>query len=249
MFEIGKITDKGIQRREQPNQDAIGVWVPGALHQHPPFLVVADGMGGYSGGALASKLVVEAMLESYQRSDIHRSSYIRILEDAIQDAQRAITTYAQKAPQLSKMGSTVVAAILEHPLVHVSNVGDSRAYLINKNEILQISRDHSLVAEMVRIGNLTPEEARQHPRRNVLTLSLSGQRQEITPYTASIAIHPGDIILLCTDGLWGVVPESKIQEVALALAPQKAAERLVELANENDAPDNISVIIARKIKS
>lgn len=249
MFEIGKITDKGMQRREQPNQDAIGVWMPDALSQRPPFLVVADGMGGYSGGALASKLVVEAMLESYQRSDIRRSSYIQILEDAIRDAQQAIAIYAQKAPQLSKMGSTVVATILEGHLVHVSNVGDSRAYLINANEVLQISRDHSLVAEMVRIGSLTPEEARQHPRRNVLTLSISGQRQEITPHTASIAIHTDDVILLCTDGLWGVVSESKIQEVVLTLAPQKAAERLVELANESNAPDNISVIIARKIKS
>lgn len=249
MFEIGKITDKGIQRRGQPNQDAIGVWVPEALHQRPPFLVVADGMGGYSGGALASKLVVEAMLESYQRSDIHCSSYIQVLEDAIQDAQRAITAYAQKVPQLSKMGSTVVAAILEPHQVHVANVGDSRAYLINKSEVLQLSHDHSLVAEMVRIGNLTPEEARHHPRRNVLTLSISGQRQEITPHTVSIAIHTGDIILLCTDGLWGVISESQIREVVMALDPQKAVERLVELANENEAPDNISVIIARKIKS
>ncbi len=249
MFEIGKITDTGIKRRDQPNQDAIGVWVPGMLNRRPPLLVVADGMGGYSGGALASKLVVETILENYQHSDIRRLSYIQILEDSIQNAHLAIIQSAQKDPQLSKMGSTVVAAILEPNVTHFSNIGDSRAYLINEKQVLQISYDHSLVAEMVRIGSLTPEEAQQHPRRNVLTLSLSAQRQEVKPYTASIAIHKGDVILLCTDGLWGVVPETKIQEAVLTLPPQVAAERLVELANENEAPDNISVIIARKTKS
>jgi protein phosphatase len=128
----------------------------------------------------------------------------------------------------------------------MANVGDSRAYVVNQQEIRQVSWDHSFVGEQVRQGIITAEEAQVHPRRNIITMSLSAQRAEVNPFSARIELKTEDIVVLCSDGLWGPVPEDQIQAVVLELTPQKAANRLVEMANNNQGPDNISVIVARQ---
>jgi len=146
------------------------------------------------------------------------------------------------------MGCTIVAAIPTVNVIHLANVGDSRAYLVNVSAIKQINYDHSLVAEQVRLGLITELEARTHPKKNVLTLSLSARRDTVQPYFSEIPWQEDDVLLLCSDGLWGPVTEAQIQAVLLELDPQQAAEKLVKLANISGGPDNISVIIATRRK-
>jgi len=241
---IGKAIDVGLQRREKANQDSIEVMLPGIFNHNPPLLIVADGMGGYSGGALASKIVIKT-LSAYYRQAKQPINYSETLRTAIQLAHKEMLKRAQGDAELSKMGSTVVAAVLENDMLYIANVGDSRAFLLNQERIRQISWDHSFVGELVRQKLITPAEASTHPKRNVLTMSISAQREDLEVYTNQLKLEKNDIVLLCSDGLWGPVSEAQIQAVAWEMPPQQASNKLVELANRNMGPDNISVIIAR----
>jgi serine/threonine protein phosphatase PrpC len=129
------------------------------------------------------------------------------------------------------------------------NIGDSRAYIIRSRKTLQISQDQSWAAAQVRAGVLTEQEARAHPNRNRLTMAITAKRSEIKSYATRLELEPQDIVLLCSDGLWGVVPETLIQAAAIELPPQAAADKLVALANQSKGPDNISVIIARRVNT
>jgi protein phosphatase len=144
------------------------------------------------------------------------------------------------------MGSTVVAVVLEEKRISLVNVGDSRAYLFRGEKIIQISRDQSWVEDQVRAGFLSAAEARSHPKRNRLSMSITAKRTSIQPYSREYDLEPEDIIALCSDGLWGTVPETLIWAAASELPPQEAADKLVTLANANQGPDNISIIIARR---
>ncbi|NPV86628.1 MAG: serine/threonine-protein phosphatase [Anaerolineae bacterium] len=245
MIKIGSATNRGIKRKDSPNQDSVEVVMPSLFNRHPPLLIVADGMGGYEGGAIASKLVIESLKEWYLKAKL-QVDYCDVLRQGVLAAHHAILEKSQQSEELAKMGSTVVAAVLQPRSLCLCNVGDSRAYIINAREIRQVSYDHSFVGEQLRLGLITAEEAQNHPRRNILTQSLSAQRGEINPYLTRIDLEQEDIVLLCSDGLWGPVPESQIQSIALELDPQSAADRLVEMANDNEGPDNISVIVARQ---
>jgi protein phosphatase len=144
------------------------------------------------------------------------------------------------------MGSTAVLAVLDKERLVVANVGDSRAYLLHGREMNQVSFDHSVVGDELRKGLISFLQALRHPRRNRLTQSISARRTSIDPYVAEYALDPNDTVLLCTDGLWGVVTEAVTQAVALEMPPQQAAEKLVALANTSQAPDNVSVVVARR---
>lgn len=244
-YQIGSALDVGIKRRENPNQDAIGLALPNLLFRNPPLFVLSDGMGGYNGGEIASRLAVNAIIKSYRRSRIKNEGYLPVLESGIGIAHKLITRKSKSKKELEAMGCTIVAAILTESQIHIANVGDSRAYLISPTEITQISYDHSRVAEFVRAGLITELEALNHPKRNELTLSLTGRRSEAPPFLASVNWEIEDALLLCSDGLWGPVTESQIHAVVTEMEPQAAADKLVALANTNRGPDNISVIIAR----
>ncbi len=144
------------------------------------------------------------------------------------------------------MGSTVVVVIPTTEKIFCANVGDSRAYLANAHQIRQISQDQSVVAEQVRAGLLTALQALRHPKRNRLTQSITAKRKDIHPYLNQTEWTKEDILLLCTDGLWGVVSEAILRAVTWEMPPQRAAEKLVELSKASGAPDNVSVIIARQ---
>jgi protein phosphatase len=148
--------------------------------------------------------------------------------------------------QLSNMGSTVVAAVLEAEKLSLLNVGDSRAYIVRDNKMLQVSQDHSWVATQMRKGLLTKQEALVHPNRNRLSMAITAKRPNIKPYLAEEDFESTDILVLCSDGLWGVIPETLIWAAVSELAPQVAADKLVALANRSQSPDNISVIVARR---
>jgi serine/threonine protein phosphatase PrpC len=273
-WDIGAATDPGRKRRSEPNQDAILVVPP--ENGHPPLFMVADGMGGYAGGAEAGQLVVKAIASMYRQiGDIE--DLPTLLKECLEHAYQTLVKYTTGHPELASMGSTAVLAVPMGGQIVIANIGDSRAYLLRyagapvlhahrstslvnwfrrgkqvekaaepAMEILQISYDHSTVADMVRAGRLTPLQALQSPLRNRLTQSITPRRPGIQPFISQIPFADGDTLLLCTDGVWGVVPEATLAAIALELPPQPAADKLVQQAVSYGGPDNISVIIARR---
>lgn len=240
---IGQATDVGIKRQGNPNQDHIGVVLP-ETKQNTTLLIVADGMGGHRGGEQASLIVVNKLRDHFLQSQSKKGCE-DILREGIFLAHNQMAEIAAQDDSLIKMGSTVAAVIIENNQLTLANVGDSRAYIINENNIRQISWDHSFVYDLVRKNLITAEEAQTHPKRNVLTMSISAQRQDTEIYITQITLDARDVVLLCSDGLWGPVTEAQIQAVGWELPPQQAVLKLIELANRNQGPDNISVIIAR----
>ena len=242
-FEIVTLSDVGLKRSGSPNQDSVGTLLPRLLQNRPPLLILADGMGGYAGGAQASSLVIEAFKRVYLSQD-HASDTLPVLEEAVRASHNDICEYAKENPAMDSMGSTVVAVVLQPDHLDLINVGDSRAYMIRAGQLIQISLDQSVVAEMVRRGVMTPEQAQVSPQRNQLLVALSARHDKPEPYSVSIPLEAGDGVLMCSDGLWGLVPHELIQTVCTQMVPQAAAAKLVELANKAGGPDNISVVIA-----
>lgn len=242
-FLIGSACDVG--RKRKSNQDALAELLPEEGILIPPLLVVADGMGGHNGGETASRLVIETFREVYIQLQPPLDAQ-QALRMCVQRSHEAIRTQAAKDQSLKGMGSTVVAAFLSNDRVDMINVGDSRAYLLRGQEVIQLGTDQSWVMDQVRAGKLTLEQARRHRKRNQLSMSLSANRPSITPILKQEIFQPDNILLLCSDGLWGVVPESLLWAAANEFEPQDAAEKLVALANQSGGPDNISVIVARR---
>ncbi|MEW6717972.1 MAG: protein phosphatase 2C domain-containing protein [Chloroflexota bacterium] len=244
-LEIGSACDAGRKRRDRRNEDAIGVVMPTFIKRHPPLLVVADGMGGHIGGALASHLVVKTIKDHYLHSWKHKD-YLRLLEECLHVAHQEIRSRASKHSQLTKMGSTVAVVIIDNNNLFMANIGDSRIYLVSEQSIQQLSYDHSYVGELLRNNVLSPAQARVHPQRSQLTMSISARRETIEPYMGQYKIGPKDIVVLCSDGLWGTISDAQIKAIVTDLPPQAAADKLVAMTNASQGPDNISVIIARQ---
>jgi len=244
----GSAIDVGVKRRGKPNQDSLVVLMPPASASKPPVFVVADGMGGYTGGEVASQIVVKQFENQYKNWQGKTFSLASFADSVFSAAIGEMKKKAEADAQFGSMGSTVVAVSLEAGRINVVNVGDSRAYIINTNRIRQINHDHSYVGEMMRAGLLNAEEAMTHPKKNQLTQSIRAQAAELKPYYSTELFGADDIVLLCSDGLWGCVPEMLIQFIVLENPLQKAAELLVQTANEHGGPDNISVILARPNK-
>ncbi|MFZ5903223.1 MAG: PP2C family protein-serine/threonine phosphatase [Chloroflexota bacterium] len=242
-FLIGSACDVG--RRRKSNQDALDVILPAEGIALPPLLVVADGMGGHKGGETASRLVIEQFREVYIQLR-HPLDAAQALRACAEKSHWAIRELAAKDRNLTGMGSTVVAAFLQDGRVDMLNVGDSRAYILRGEEVRQISVDQSWVMDQVRAGKLTLEQARRHRKRNRLSMSLSANRPTITPILKTESFERDNILLLCSDGLWGAVPESLMWAAANEFEPQEAAEKLVALANQSGGPDNISVIVVQR---
>ena len=204
--------------------------------------VVADGMGGHRGGEVASQIVCDTLGRSFT------SHTIDGLVDAIESANAAVYQAGSGDPELSGMGTTVVAIALvddEHgdEVLAIANVGDSRAYRLAGAELEQLTNDHSLVADLVREGSLSPEEAAVHPQRNILTRVL-GVYDDVPVDVLAVVPHHGDRYVLCSDGLFNEVPESGIAAVLRRLAdPADAAHELVRLANEGGGRDNVTVVV------
>jgi len=243
-LEFGAVTDPGRKRRDEPNQDSILILPADPATNRAALLIMADGMGGYKGGAVASQIVIESISKYYQEAP-RDQDVPTILTKSIHVAHEAMRARATQEAELASMGSTVVAVVLAAEKVFCANVGDSRAYLVNARQIRQISQDQSVVAEQVRAGLLTALQALRHPKRNRLTQSITAKRKDIHPFLNQIEWAKENVLLLCTDGLWGVVSEPIVRAVVWELAPQRAAEKLVELSKASGAPDNVSVIIAR----
>ena len=211
--------------------------------------IVADGMGGHNAGDLASRYTVEVMVDYIEGASETRP--IPLLEEAIEAANRKVLERAMEDKQLEGMGTTVVAATVQDDCLYVANVGDSRLYLLDGSSIEQITKDHSLVEEMVRSGQIGREEARNHPEKNVITRAV-GVKSRLRIDFFDIALYEGDRFLLCSDGLTNMVEDEDIFEMVKDIfemvkretSLERAAHRLVVLANRNGGKDNISVVLA-----
>ena len=230
MSPVGRSTglsDPGRKRRR--NEDA---WVC-----DPPLFAIADGMGGARAGEIASRLAAAAL-----GADVDSSGEERLV-GLIQEANRRVYERAAEDSTTSGMGTTITVALVEDGSVRIGHVGDSRAYLIRDRSLDQLTDDHSLVAELVRSGRLSPEEAESHPQRSVITRAI-GTDPDVDVDTFSVEARPGDLFLLCSDGLTDMVGDEEILQTVEEKRDnlEAAAAELVGKANRNGGEDNITVV-------
>ena len=233
MLKTFSITDIGLKRKL--NQDYVfsSEMQVGKL---PNLFVVADGMGGHKAGDYASREATRTMVEYIETCE--DDNPIMAIRKAIELANSRLIEKSRESEDYAGMGTTIVAATIIEDCLYVANVGDSRLYLLNQ-ELKQITKDHSYVGEMVRMGSLDEEEARFHPKKNVITRAVGGG-DEIQIDFFEIPLSPGDVILMCTDGLTNMLDDS---EIRLIIEKQRdvveKAQALVKAANENGGMDNI----------
>jgi PPM family protein phosphatase len=221
---VGARTDVG--RVREGNEDS--------YMAEEPLFAVADGMGGHQGGEVASKLALDTLRNATDGEALAR---------AVQDANRAVFEQAGRDPGLAGMGTTLTAFLADGDTLRLAHVGDSRAYLLRDGDLQRITTDHTVVEGLVEKGELTPQEASIHPQRSILTRAI-GVEGEVKVDQASIDLLPGDRLLLCSDGLTGMIDEAETKRILEEHAdPQAAADALVEAANEAGGQDNITAVV------
>lgn len=227
-----------IGQKRQMNQDFIFT-SEDPVGNLPNLFVVADGMGGHNAGDFASRYGVSVLVESIKKDKNYNP--VKILRSAIETANREVFRQSMEEESFSGMGSTMVVCTVAGDYAYVANVGDSRMYLACPG-LSQISQDHSLIAEMVRLGELSAEEGRNHPDKNIITRAI-GTGEEIRIDFFDIKLEPSNLIMLCSDGLTNMVSDEEIREILEGRAPEECAQALVDKANENGGEDNIAVIV------
>ncbi len=240
-LDVAQLTDVG--RRREHNEDNMAYVIPKdtqVMSMKGALFIVADGMGGHAAGEVASEIAVDTVSNVYYMDD--NLDVAGPLLQAIKRANVAIHQRAAENMLRSGMGTTCVAAVLRGNAAYIANVGDSRAYLVRQGQVKQISLDHSWVAEQVRAGLLTEEQARTHAQRNVITRSL-GTQPDVEVDVFREFIQPGDTLVLCTDGLSGLISDEELMRIVEQSVPQESVYHLVERANENGGPDNITAIV------
>lgn len=233
-------TDIGNQRAE--NQDS---YRAGRLPDDTAWAVVCDGMGGARGGRLASNLATDKMQSVFLKgiADVHNEeTAYDLLCEAVEEANDAVYTKAMENPSTRGMGTTAVCAVIRGGMAYYAHVGDSRAYLYHGHTLSQLTRDHSMVQELVEQGAITEQEAATHPRKNLITRAL-GVGAEVLPDCNSIPVRQGDILLLCSDGLSNFVTIDQMESILEKDDFFTAADRMVDAALEAGGLDNITVLL------
>lgn len=241
------MTDVGLKRGH--NEDNY------LINEELNLFVVADGMGGHAGGEYASAIAVNTVEEIVTSLEVEGSEEVGDATDPVETtrhklshsirlAGRRIYEKAREQPEYHGMGTTAVVVLLDGSNAYVAHVGDSRVYLLREGRIEQVTEDHSLIAEKIRHGLLTPEEAKNHRMRNVITRSL-GYQEDVEVDLQVRAVRRGDQFLLCSDGLSGPVNPEEMADAMTRFGPQEAARHLIALACERGGEDNITTVIAR----
>lgn len=243
------LTDVG--RKRNHNEDSF------LIDDELQLYVVADGMGGHAGGGTASRIAVETIDKELRRARDGRDNPFvtspnlqdallpEALRTAVEKACLAIFTTAQEDPRLSGMGTTVISLVVRDNHAFFAHVGDSRAYLVRGPLIQQISEDHSLVNEQIKAGMITPEEAKHSRYKNIITRSV-GFEEEVQVDVMGVVAEPGDVFLLCSDGLANMVEDRELHEVVQATSNlADVPKRLIDLANDRGGDDNITVIVVQ----
>jgi protein phosphatase len=230
------MTDTGIQR--ETNQDYFFA-SDTPVGNLPNLYIVADGMGGHKAGDYASRYTTQRIVASVSRSPGEEP--VTILKEAIATANKLLIEEAAEDEAKKGMGTTLVAATIVGRRLYIANIGDSRLYVVG-DEIRQVTKDHSLVAEMVRIGEVDVSEAREHPDKNIITRAI-GAGEAVEADFFEVELHEGEQILICTDGLTNMVDDTAIREIMVSGAsPEERVKQLVQMANHNGGRDNITVM-------
>ncbi len=231
-------TDIGLKR--QSNQDAC---FTGFLPDNSALAVVCDGMGGANAGNIASETAVKTISEYINKSYSNRldsEGLLRLMANAVSSANSIIYEKSLSDKRCFGMGTTAVVLVVRNGFAFICHIGDSRAYLINEG-INQITRDHSVVQSLVEDGKLTPEEAKNHPRRNIITKAV-GAEQSVMPDCLKIPMEIGDTLLVCTDGLTNFIEETEILNIVKSNKCEDAVSVLIDTANKNGGGDNITAV-------
>jgi serine/threonine protein phosphatase PrpC len=234
------VTDRGLVRSH--NEDTFHVADDGSI------LIAADGLGGHAAGEIASEIATQfvAELVTSERDFLRKASADQItnlLVTALYGAHEAVLDEAQSDKSRSGMGTTLIAAVIANGVAYVGHVGDVRGYVFGGDGLIQITDDHSPVGELVRAGTLSPEEARDHPEKHLISQAI-GLEPGIAPELSEVDIVPGEQLLLCSDGLWEALTDEEITAILSASdTPYTAAVALTDAANEHGGPDNITAVV------
>lgn len=233
------LTDIGEKR--QINQDYV-FCSEDAVGKFPNLFIVADGMGGHNAGDYASRFCVEYFKQQIEESELE--SPVSSIEAALKETNASLRSIADEQAELEGMGTTFVVATIFDKEMYVANVGDSRLYVIDQG-MKQITEDHSLVEAMVKTGELSREQARNHPSKNVITRAV-GANEHLEPDFFEVSLDEGDVVLMCSDGLTNMLEDEAIEMIIKENDDiETAANKLVEGANKNGGKDNIAVIIIK----
>ena len=239
-MKVWGITDVGLVRKE--NQDAYAV----ESIQDTVVAVVCDGMGGVNGGQIASSIAVKTYMDTLRakiRAGTSADDFAAISLEGVRLANEAIRARAAQDRELSQMGTTLVSAVCRDGCVRVTNVGDSRGYLVNSEGLRQITHDHSMVERMVEHGDISPQQARRHPGRNIITRGL-GPDETVDGDVFTLTIEPGEFLLLCSDGLVNTVTDQEILfEIIHADEPETCLNRLLAISKDRGASDNVTAVL------
>jgi serine/threonine protein phosphatase PrpC len=243
-IEFATLSDVGCQRER--NEDFSGFWQadgPGELERKGRLAIVADGMGGYEGGQEASQIAVETMCDTFANTP---GTPQALLVNGMKAAHERIREYARRHPRLFGMGTTCTAACIVRAHLYFAHIGDSRLYLAQEGRISRLTRDHSYVGRLIESGLIDASDAEAHPQRHILTAAL-GVGDDPIPDTPlePLPLDNGNVLLLCTDGLWGLVKDDELRQSITAHAPKDACRQLVDLARKRGAPDNVTLQLLR----
>ncbi len=239
-MKIYSSSDRGLKREN--NQDA---YIAGEFGNGSVFAVVCDGMGGANGGNVASetaaKIISDYIINSYSPK-MNGNSVENMLRAAVDTANAEIFAKSKEGPDYFGMGTTVVAAVVRDNLAHIVHVGDSRAYLSTADGLLKLTSDHSVVQNMIDSGEISEDEAKSHPKKNIITRAVGTEQTVFCDY--DIVIKPeNNVLVICTDGLSNYVSEETIFDILKNENEENAADKLVSLANEAGGGDNITVVL------
>jgi serine/threonine protein phosphatase PrpC len=244
LFYVHAVQRTDVGRKRFHNEDSVAHIVPTdpiMMMKKGALLIVADGMGGHAAGEVASEIAVNTVCNMYYQDPTE--DVPSVLVRAVVSANSIIYQRSAETQSQQGMGTTCVAAVVQGTTAYIANVGDSRAYLIRQGQIRQITQDHSWVAEQIQAGLMTPEQASTHAMRNMITRSL-GFYPTVAVDIFTEQVTEGDMLLLCCDGLSGMVSDSEILQIVQQFGPQEGVYRLIERANEYGGVDNITVLIA-----
>ena len=242
---IGMLTDVGQVRTVDEDSILAADLSFGVNSESSKFLLlaVADGMGGHAKGEEASKIALNAITGAVIPDLLNNIPFTKILEKGIQNANQDILDYTAKNPEASGMGTTSVCAVVKDNQIHLANVGDSRAYRVSDDEICRVTKDHSYVQALIDEGDITEEQAREHPRKNEITRAV-GIMPSIEVDTMKLTLGSDESLLLCCDGVIAHLSDDDIHKIIRdSPDPQTACQEIVDMANERGGSDNISLII------
>jgi protein phosphatase len=235
-FEIALLTDVGTNREN--NEDACDHFIESA---DTVVFAVADGVGGYDGGEVASAMAVEVTLRAYRESASNLEPGKRLYR-AVQRANIEIHDRALAVPELRRMATTLTAVVVSNGLLQVAHVGDCRLYLVRRGRMVQLTKDHTVVQERVRMGLMTAARARNHPERSALTRSI-GHELVVSVDRITLGLEQDDRLMVCSDGLHGVLEDAELERAIRGMDAQTACGSLIKTANERGTADNLTVAI------